>query len=136
MTQRDFVELTKRYVYIENYKSLGLKLDEEIMEVCKDRLYFPYKEMKTPIVNALIDFAKHQDITRLNMVAKRYNIVPDATFAQLVLMTDQKICKIIPYLVKVYGVKLNECCIYWALTRGWTSKALEKLAGVRLAEYV
>ena len=127
INQRDFVEITKKYMYFRDYKKYGLEIDKEIMKICNYSLFYPYDEMRTPEINALLDFAKFPTIERLKIVIKRYDILPDTKFAQFMFMYHKRVMKLIKYLVKNYDIKLDEYCIQLAVANGWTETEVRRI---------
>lgn len=129
ITQRDFAEVTKKYMYFRDYKKYGLEIDDKIMKICNYSLFYPYDEMRTAEINALLDFAKFPTIERLKIVIKRYDILPDSKFAQFMFMSHKRVMKLIKYLVQNCDIKLDEYCVQRAVANGWTENCVRRIFG-------
>jgi hypothetical protein len=129
ITQRDFAEIIKKYMYLPDYKKYGLEIDDKIKNICDNNLYYPYDEMKTSEINALFDFAKFPSIERLKIVIKRYNILPDSKFAQFMFMSHKRVAKLIKHIVTNYNIKPDKYCIKWAVANNWTEQCVMRIFG-------
>lgn len=139
ITQEDFAEITKKYIHIHDYRKYGLEIDDEIMEILNNSLFYPYDEIKTPETIALLDFSKSLSIKNLDIVIKRYNTVPNGKFVQFAFMwhkskfyksgPKKNIESIVRHIVKKYDVKSDEYSIHWAIKNGWTEKSVKRIFG-------
>jgi hypothetical protein len=89
-TQDDLLLLTEEFLYIENYKSLGLIFDENIKALCKNMTFFPYNTEieKESILKCL---KNNSTVKCVKNLMNKYDAKPDKDYIAVLLSANTAI---------------------------------------------
>lgn len=113
ITQKDFVNLTKKFIYVEKFKKFGLKIDDDIKKACGDNLFFPYDEYIFSQEHYQALFSK-LNITDIKQAIQKYNIIPDINSLMNACKADVINKNVINLLLDEYNIKPTPEIVYLA----------------------
>jgi hypothetical protein len=115
ITQKDFISLAKKFIYIKNFKNFGLQIDNNIKKICGDSLFFPYNEYKFSQEHHNILFSKLSKITDVKKAIKKFKIKPDNDSLMNACNNKNISEKIINLLINEYKIIPTQDSLYLAI---------------------
>ncbi len=110
VTKNIIIKLLNKTCYINNIEKYSVPIDDDILYICSNFSYYPYKFDIKPPISVLIKECSKQDnletIKKLKEYGGDYN-----TQCLIEACKNPKNGKVIKYLVQDCGVKTNETCV-------------------------
>jgi hypothetical protein len=110
VTKNIIIKLLNKTCYINNIERFNIPIDEDILYVCSNFSYYPYKfNIKPPISILIKECSKHDNletIKKLKEYGGEYN-----TQCLIEACRNVKNGKVIKYLINDCAVKSNDTCI-------------------------
>lgn len=126
LTQNDFVNLTKKLIYVENYQKYGLMIDENIKDACNESMFYPYQELRHEKIEALESFSCDTTPSQLKRIIKKYKIDPDINFMRIACANCRQ-TGIIDIFVVDHKIYPDYDCIKFALANKCCQTVLLKI---------
>lgn len=115
LTQDDFVALTKKYIYIKNYKDYGLELDDQIKKIYHSRAYYPYDEIPPSDIGIRNGFKKVCTMAVLKALKKQYKIKFDLEYLRVACSNPNIRVPVLKYLINDCHIKPTIECLLLAI---------------------
>lgn len=104
------IKLLNKTCYINKIEKYGIPIDEDILYICSNNSYYPYKfNIKPPISVLIKECSKHDNletIKKLKEYGGEYN-----TQCLIEACKITKNGKVIKYLITECGIKSNDLCV-------------------------
>ena len=104
------IKLLKHGCYVNNLEKYGISVDNEILAICAELSYYPYKFDIIPDENILKkECSKQDNLITIKKLKEFGGIYTEECLENACVM--QKNSKVIKYLINDCGVKVSECCL-------------------------
>lgn len=110
ITREIVVKLLNKTCFINNIEKYGIKIDEEILQMCANFSYYPYKyDIKPPKSVLMKECTKTNNIDTLKKLKEAGGIF--TTECLIEACKNRNNGKVIRYLINDCGVKSNDECV-------------------------
>lgn len=107
ITQEDFYDLIKKYIYIFDYKNYDLVINDEIKDFMHKNAFYPYKNISPSNDGLKNAFKKCCTLKSLKYQISQYKIVPDIDYLKIACGYTYVNLSLIKYLVDTCKLSPN-----------------------------
>lgn len=112
LKQNHLVTMAINNTYLSNYHQFGLVINDEIKEICQNKLFYPYPETKFKIGDLSILIQKSFTITNMRNIVKIHKCEFTLDHLKVLCKNKRPDNKMIRYLINGHNIIPDSECLY------------------------